>query len=56
MSILVDESTSVVIQGITGAFGSYHSQLMMDYGTRIIAGVTPGKGGAEVTAFRFSTR
>jgi len=48
MSILIDENTSVVIQGITGAFGSYHSQLMMDYGTRIIAGVTPGKGGAEV--------
>ena len=48
MSILVDDCTNVLIQGITGNFGTYHSQLMMDYGTTIVAGVTPGKGGSEV--------
>lgn len=48
MSILVDAGTRVVIQGITGKFGSYHSQLMRDYGTKVVAGVTPGKGGTEV--------
>lgn len=48
MSILVDRDTRVVVQGITGTFGSYHSQLMRDYGTAIVAGVTPGKGGSSV--------
>lgn len=48
MSILVDRHTRVVIQGITGKFGSYHSQLMKEYGTNIVAGVTPGKGGSVV--------
>ena len=48
MSILVDRHTRVVVQGITGAFGSYHSQLMREYGTAIVAGVTPGKGGIDV--------
>ena len=48
MSILLDRETRVIIQGITGRFGSYHSQMMKEYGTRIVAGVTPGKGGEEV--------
>jgi succinyl-CoA synthetase alpha subunit len=48
MSILLGRDTRVIIQGITGAFGSYHSLMMKEYGTRIVAGVTPGKGGAEV--------
>lgn len=48
MSILVDRGTRVVVQGITGKFGSYHSQLMREYGTAVVAGVTPGKGGSEV--------
>jgi len=47
MSILVDENTRVIFQGMTGKFGSYHSRLMMEYGTNIVAGVTPGRGGAE---------
>ncbi|MCP5536341.1 MAG: succinate--CoA ligase subunit alpha [Akkermansiaceae bacterium] len=45
MSILVDENTRVLVQGITGGFGGKHAQLSLDYGTRIVAGVTPGKGG-----------
>lgn len=45
MSILVDENTKVLIQGITGSFGGRHAQLSLDYGTQVVAGVTPGKGG-----------
>jgi succinyl-CoA synthetase alpha subunit len=45
MSILVNPETKVLVQGITGSFGARHTQLSMDYGTRIVAGVTPGKGG-----------
>ncbi|MGI9626737.1 MAG: succinate--CoA ligase subunit alpha, partial [Longimicrobiales bacterium] len=45
MSIFVDESTRVIVQGITGRDGSFHSRQMMEYGTAVVAGVTPGKGG-----------
>jgi succinyl-CoA synthetase alpha subunit len=45
MSILVDSSTRVVIQGITGHAGAFHARRMMAYGTQVVAGVTPGKGG-----------
>jgi succinyl-CoA synthetase alpha subunit len=45
MSILVKPSTKVLVQGITGSFGAKHAQLSIDYGTRVVAGVTPGKGG-----------
>lgn len=45
MSILIDENTRVLIQGITGAEGSFHARQMIEYGTRVVAGVTPGKGG-----------
>jgi len=45
MSILVKNDISVLVQGITGKEGSFHAQKMIDYGTRIVAGVTPGKGG-----------
>ena len=48
MAILVDEETRVIVQGITGREGSFHTKLMLDYGTKIVAGVTPGKGGSEV--------
>ena len=47
MSILVDETTRLVVQGITGREGAFHTRQMIDYGTRIVAGVTPGKGGQE---------
>lgn len=45
MSILIDEKTRVVVQGITGSEGTFHTQKMQEYGTRVVAGVTPGKGG-----------
>ncbi|MFT8719379.1 succinate--CoA ligase subunit alpha [Acetobacter sp.] len=45
MSILVDKNTKVLVQGFTGAQGTFHSQQSLDYGTAIIGGVTPGKGG-----------
>jgi len=48
MSILVNRNTRVIAQGITGRFGTFHSKRMMDYGTKVVAGVTPGKGGTEV--------
>ncbi|HJQ24009.1 MAG TPA: succinate--CoA ligase subunit alpha [Blastocatellia bacterium] len=47
MSILVDQNTRVIVQGITGKEGSFHAQQMIAYGTRIVGGVTPGKGGSE---------
>ena len=45
MSIFVDENTKVVVQGLTGMEGMFHAQRMLEYGTRVVAGVTPGKGG-----------
>ena len=45
MAILVKPDTKVLVQGITGSFGARHTQLSLDYGTQIVAGVTPGKGG-----------
>lgn len=47
MSILLDKKTKVVVQGITGSEGSFHTQQMIDYGTNVVAGVTPGKGGKK---------
>ena len=47
LSILVDKNTRVVVQGITGKEGSFHTGQMIAYGTKIVAGVTPGKGGTE---------
>jgi len=52
MAILVDENTKVLVQGITGRDGSFHTRLMLDYGTKVVAGVTPGKGGQEVHGVR----
>lgn len=48
MSILINEETRLLVQGITGHEGSFHAQQMLDYGTNIVAGVTPGKGGEWV--------
>jgi len=45
MSILITPQTKILVQGITGAFGAKHAQLSLDYGTQLVAGVTPGKGG-----------
>jgi succinyl-CoA synthetase alpha subunit len=48
MSIFVDESTTVVVQGLTGSQGRFHGLRNRDYGTKVVAGVTPGKGGSDV--------
>ncbi|MGB2803855.1 MAG: succinate--CoA ligase subunit alpha [Candidatus Zixiibacteriota bacterium] len=48
MSILIDKKTKVVVQGITGRDGAFHTKQMLDYGTKIVAGVTPGKAGETV--------
>ena len=45
MSVLVDKNTRLLVQGITGSAGAFHAQQCMDYGTNVVAGVTPGKGG-----------
>jgi len=45
MSVFIDKNTKLVIQGITGRDGSFHAKQMMEYGTQVVAGVTPGKGG-----------
>ena len=48
MSIFADETTRVCVQGITGRDGAFHARGMLDYGTKVVSGVTPGKGGQEV--------
>ena len=45
MSILLTENTKVLVQGITGSEGSFHARQMLEYNTKLVAGVTPGKGG-----------
>ena len=47
MSIFIDNSTTVIVQGITGRDGSFHAKQMMEYGTKVVGGVTPGKGGQK---------
>ncbi len=48
MAILIDENTKVLVQGITGREGSARARFMLDYGTKVLGGVTPGRGGSEV--------
>ena len=48
MSILIDEDTRVIVQGITGKMAQLHCKAMLDYGTKVVAGVVPGKGGTTL--------
>ncbi|MGC8895354.1 MAG: succinate--CoA ligase subunit alpha [Candidatus Bathyarchaeia archaeon] len=48
MGIIIGKNTKAIVQGITGTQGSFHTKLMLEYGTKIVAGVTPGKGGTQV--------
>ena len=48
MVVLLDKNTQCLVQGITGSQGAFHTKLMLGYGTKIVAGSTPGKGGQEV--------
>ena len=47
MSIFIDKGTRLLVQGITGRDGSFHTKQMIEYGTDVVAGVTPGKGGQK---------
>ena len=47
MSVLVNKHSKIIVQGFTGGEGTFHAGQMMDYGTQVIGGVTPGKGGQE---------
>ena len=47
MAVLINKNTNVIVQGITGTMGGTHARLMKAYGTNIVAGVTPGKGGQD---------
>jgi succinyl-CoA synthetase alpha subunit len=47
VSILVDENTKLLVQGITGSEGSFHTQRCIEYGTKVVAGVTPGREGSQ---------
>ena len=47
MAILIDESTRIIVQGFTGKTGTFHAQDMINYGSNVVAGVTPGKGGQQ---------
>ncbi len=50
MSILVDKDTKLVVQGMTGSVGQFHTEQMLAYGTKVVAGCTPGKGGTPVAS------
>gem|GEM_PF-4410728 len=56
MAILINENTKVIVQGITGREGSRHTQYMLQYGTKILAGVTPGKSGQMCRVYLYLTQ
>ena len=47
MGVYINKDTKVIVQGITGSTAAFHTKQMLEYGTKIVAGVTPGKGGRE---------
>lgn len=54
MSVFINKDTRVIVQGITGSTALFHTKQMLEYGTNIVGGVTPGKGGTEVEGDRKS--
>ncbi len=47
MAVIIDKSTKIIIQGFTGKMGTFHAEEMMKYGSNVVGGVTPGKGGTK---------
>ena len=56
MAILLDKSTRLIVQGLTGKEGTFHAKQAAAYGTQVVGGVTPGKGGRRTKDGRYSTR
>ena len=56
MSVLVDKNSKIIVQGFTGSEGSFHSEQMISYGTNVVGGVTPGKGGKTHLGKQSSTQ
>src|ERR1700712_739948 len=54
MSVLVNKKSKIVVQGFTGKEGTFHTSQMLEYGTNVVAGVTPGKGGTEYKPDEFT--
>ena len=53
MSVLVNKNSKIIVQGFTGSEGTFHAEQMIDYGTNIVGGVTPGKGARTLGKARF---
>ena len=53
MSVLIDKNTKIIVQGFTGKMGSFHAEEMIKYGSNVVGGVTPGKGGMNILTFLY---